>query len=146
MRKAAKITILLALGMTLVACGSSGGLRSGNINGAWTATLTNPNGSMAYQFSATFTQGTGGALSVTNLNFTVPGPCLLSGALGAQGSFTPTDGSFGVSMAALDVGGPMLSLQGTLSNNMISGTWTASATLPPCSGNGSFTIQPAMAG
>jgi hypothetical protein len=147
MRTAANITILLALGLTMLSCGSSvGGLRSGNINGAWTATLTNPNGSIAYKFSATFTQGTGGALSVTNLNFTIPGPCLLSGALGAQGSFTPSIGFFGMSMAALDVGGPMLNLQGTLSNNMISGTWTASATLPPCSGNGSFTAQPSMAG
>lgn len=138
--------LLLALGLNLSGCGSSAGPASGNINGAWTATLSNTDGSIAYRFSATFAQATGTVLNVTNLAFTSPGACLLSNEPGAQGSFTPTTEAFGMSMVSPDVGGPMLNLQGTLSNGKISGTWSASSVIPPCTGNGNFTIQPSMAG
>jgi hypothetical protein len=140
--------ILLALGLNLSGCGSGTGGSSGssNINGAWTATLTNPDGAIAYQFSATFAQGTGSNLSVTNLTFTNPGSCLLSGEPAAQGSFTAASDAFGIMMASPDVGGPTLSLEGTLSNGRISGTWRASGLLPPCSGSGTFTIEPSVAG
>jgi hypothetical protein len=148
MHKAMRITILLVLGLTMAGCGSSNGANpgSGNINGAWTATLKNADGSIFSQFSATLTKGTGSELSITNLTFTIPSPCRFSGGWGAGGSFTPTNGTFGMSMAAENVGGPMLTLQGTLSNGMISGMWSASGLVPPCSGSGTFTIQPSMAG
>src|SRR5271170_3421606 len=137
--------VLLALGLIMSGCGSgsaSAASASRSINGAWTATLTNANGSIAYQFSATFTQDLGGVLSITNLTFTDPGACLLSDQPGAQGSFAPANEAFGMSMISPDVGGPMLSLQGTLSNGRISGSWSASGLLPPCNGTGTFTIQP----
>ena len=147
MLKATGIPILLVLAITIAGCGSSSvsGLISGNINGTWTATLNNTDGSIAYQFSATFTQGTGSGLSVTNVTFTIPGPCMSSGEPGT-GSFTPANGTFGMSMASPDVGGPTMNLQGILSNGTISGTWRASEVLQPCGGNGTFTMQRSMAG
>jgi hypothetical protein len=142
------VLLLLTLGLSMSGCGSSTGANpgSGNIYGAWTATLSNPDGSIAYQFSATFTQGTGTVLNITNLTFTNPGACLLSNEPGAQGTFTPANEAFGMSMVSPDVGGPMMNLQGTLTNGRISGTWSATALLPPCSGNGTLTIQPSTAG
>lgn len=145
MHKATGITILLVLGLTMAGCGSSP-RGSGGINGNWNATLANTDGSTFAQFSATFAQGTGSELNITNLTFTTPGPCHFFGGWGAAGSFTPTDGTFGMSMAAENVGGPTLSLQGTLSSGRISGTWSASSLVPPCSGNGTFTIQPSVVG
>jgi hypothetical protein len=144
MHKVTGVTVLLVLGLTMAGCGSSAA--RGNINGNWTATLANADGSIFSQFSATFTEGSGGNLSITNLTFTTPGPCEFSGGWGAAGSFAPTNGTFGMSMAAENVGGPMLSVQGTLSNDRITGTWSASGLVPPCSGSGTFTIQPSMAG
>ncbi|MFZ0417299.1 MAG: hypothetical protein WAM04_04290 [Candidatus Sulfotelmatobacter sp.] len=155
MNKATEITILLVLGLTVVGCGSSsvGGLAS-NINGSWTATLTDPNGSIAYQFSATFTQGTGSELTVTNFTFTSGGSCFgpySPGEYGESGSFTlvgnsngKVTGMFGMVIATPNINGPALNLQGTLSGSTISGRWTASA-IGGCSANGTFTIQPAMA-
>jgi hypothetical protein len=151
MHKVTGITILLALlltpGLIMPGCGSgTASPGSSNINGTWAATLKDADGSTAYQFSATFAQGSGSNLSITNLMFTNPGPCLLSGGSGAGGSFTPTNGAFELKMASADVGGPLVSLQGTLVNGGISGTWSATGLIPPCSGNGTFAIQRSMAG
>ena len=145
MLKAMGITILLVLELTIAGCGSTTRL-SGSINGNWTATLANADGSTFSQFSATFTQDADSELNITNLTFTIPGPCAFFGGEGAAGSFTPTNGTFGMSMAALNVGGPTLSLQGTVSTGKISGTWSASGLVPPCSGNGTFTMQLSTAG
>jgi hypothetical protein len=156
MRKATGIVILLFLGLTISGCGSSNasGLTPGNINGTWMATLTNPDGSIAYQFSATFTQSTGSELSITNLTYTASESCsALAVPKAAGGSFTVTGssngkvaGTFGMIEALNNVGGPELTLQGTLSNGTISGTWRVSGLVPPCSGNGLFTIAPTTAG
>ena len=142
MYKATEITVLLVLVLAITACGSPS---SGNINGNWTATLANADGSVAYRFSATLARGTDSVLNVTNLTFTTPGPCM-SAAEPATGSFTPTSGAFALSMASPDVGGPLMSLEGTLSDSGISGTWSASVVLLPCSGNGTFTMQRSVAG
>lgn len=59
MRKTTGLVILLFLGLTVSSCGSNVSSQTpGNINGTWMAILTNPDGSIAYQFSATFTQST----------------------------------------------------------------------------------------
>jgi len=144
MLKVMGITFLLAVGLAIAGCGSST-MPGGNINGNWTGTLANPDGSTFSQFSATFTVGTGNELNISNLTFTIPGPCEFSGAWGAGGSYAP-NGTFGMSMEAENVGGPMLNLQGTLRSGKISGTWSASGVVPNCGGNGNFTIQPAVAG
>lgn len=142
------VLLLLVLGLNMSGCGSSTGASSGsgNINGAWTATLTNADGSIAYQFTATFTQGTGTELNIANLTFANPGVCLLSGALGTQGSFAPASEAFGLLMASPAIIGPSLNLQGSLSDGKISGTWNTSSGAQSCNGNGTFTMQPSTAG
>jgi len=136
------LATLLALPLAIAGCGSSG--TANIINGKWTATLTNANGSLAYQFSATFAQGSDNNLNITNLMFTDPGTCMFSGENGAAGSFTPPGQAFTMSMLAGEwVGAPSLSLQGTLNKTMISGTWITEGTIPNCGGSGNFTIQPA---
>jgi hypothetical protein len=160
MAKTVPLTILFALGitLTLAGCGSTtriGGLPpANNINGNWTATLTNPEGSVAFRFTATFTQESGSELSITNLVYTTSEVCPAMAVLSsAGGSFTSMGssngkiaGTFQMSEILNNVGGPMLTLQGTLSNSTISGTWSVSGLVPPCSGNGTFTIVPATTG
>src|ERR1700685_2566992 len=52
-------------------CGSNS--NSENINGTWTANLTNPDGSPAFNFTTNFTQQSGGWISITNFKFTTSG-------------------------------------------------------------------------
>ena len=149
MRKATEITILsvlglIVLGLTMAGCGSSTAGSSG-INGNWTATLKNVDGSIAYQFSATLTAGTGNNLNVTNLKVATVGACLSSNEP-ASGSFTPTNGTFGMSMLPPAIIAPGLFLQGALSGSTISGTWTLSGGgIAACTGNGTFIMQPSAA-
>jgi hypothetical protein len=142
MHKMIGLASLLALALILDGCGGSGS--SNNINGNWMATLNNPDGSVAYQFSATFTQGSGSELNITNLTYTTSSSCpALATTNSAGGSFAA--GAFTMSEIFLNVGGPELNLQGPVGNDTISGQWTLSGLVPPCSGNGSFTMRPAMA-
>jgi len=150
MRKATAVTILVVLGLTMAGCGSStsGGA---SINGNWTASLTNPDGSIAYQFLVTFTQGTGGSLNITNFSFTLPGSCFGSGEYGPTATFTPSGtspvaGTFGMSIASPAVVGPALGLQGALTRATITGTWRLGSGVAACSGNGTFVMQPSVAG
>ena len=136
---------LIVLGLTMAGCGSSTAGSSG-INGNWTATLKNPDGSIAYQFSATLTPATGNILDVTNLKVATPGQCL-SSSEAASGSFIPTNAAFGMSMVGFAILSPDLSLQGKLSSGTISGTWTLSGGgIAGCPGSGTFIMQPSMAG
>ncbi|MGP0019850.1 MAG: hypothetical protein ACLPHP_14860 [Candidatus Sulfotelmatobacter sp.] len=135
---------LIVLGLTMVGCGSRNTGNSG-INGNWTATLKNADGSIVYQFSATLTPGTGNTLNVSNLNVANSGQCL-SSSEAASGSFIPTNAQFGMSMVGFAILSPDLSLQGELSGSTISGTWTLSGGgIAACAGNGTFTMQPSMA-
>lgn len=150
MRKATEITILLALvlivlGLTMAGCGNTSPGSSGNISGNWAATLKNADGSIAYQFSTTLTPGTGNNLNVTNLKVTTAGPCLTSNEP-ASGSFTPANGTFGLSMVSPAIISPGLFLQGALSGSTISGTWMLSGGgIAACTGNGTFIMQPSVA-
>jgi len=150
MRKATGITILLALGLivlglTMAGCGSSTPGSSG-IKGNWTATLKNADGSIAYQFSATLSPGTGNNLNISNLQVVNSGQCLSSNEP-SFGSFTPTNRTFEMAIAPPAIIAPDLGLQGVLSGSTISGTWTLSGGgAANCVGNGTFVMQPAMAG
>jgi hypothetical protein len=136
---------LLAVALFLDGCGSSSVPGRNNINGDWTATLTNSDGSLAYQFSATFTQGSGSELSITNLTYTTSSSCpVLASLNSAGGSFTPSTETLAMSEIFMNVGGPMLSLQGKLSSGTISGQWTLNGLVPPCSGSGTFMMQPIL--
>ncbi len=47
------VNLILFSTMLLAACG---GGNSGNVNGTWTASLTNPDGSPAFNFTTSLTQ------------------------------------------------------------------------------------------
>jgi hypothetical protein len=141
--------VLLALGLTLVGCGSGTESSSGNINGTWNAALTNTDGSPAFGFSTTFTQGSSSTLSVTNFTFTSSGSCFAADQTSETGSFSLSGnfsgnvtGTFGMTITTMFPSGTnnVLTLQGSVAGNTISGTWTLTGATG-CSGNGTFTIN-----
>lgn len=152
MHKAIVLVSLLSLAFFLDGCGSNTPGKN-NINGNWSATLTNPDGSVAYQFSASFSQGSGSALNVTNLTYATASSCpSLASMNSAGGSFTVTGssdgwvtGTFTMAEASPAIIGPDLGLQGAVRNDTISGQWTLSSGIGDCTGNGSFTIHPTTA-
>jgi hypothetical protein len=136
--------ILLGIGLVLAGCGSST-----TVNGNWTAALMSSNaGNPVFNFSATFTQTSGGNLSITNLQFTTGNPCFAGGAT-ATGGFAlsgnmngVTSGGFQMNIqSAPATGNNQLSLQGTVNNNTITGTWTLTGTTAGCMGSGTFTMN-----
>jgi hypothetical protein len=150
MYKQIAIIVLLAMALIMSGCGSSnGGNGSGNINGTWMAALNDANGSTVYTFSTTFTQGSGSSLSVTNFNFTSTGPCFASDQTSETGSFAlmgnfngNVTGTFEMTITTMFPGtNNVLTLQGTVTGNTISGNWTLTGGTG-CTGNGTFTIQP----
>ncbi len=150
MRKT-NVIVLLLLALIMAGCGSNTA-GPGNINGNWSATLTDTNGSTVYAFTTTFTEAGAGGLTVTNFTFTSTGPCFASDPTSQTGTVGLTDtngnltGTFGMNISTIFPGATnnVLTLQGTVNGNTISGTWTLTGQTG-CSGNGTFKIQP-MAG
>lgn len=139
--------IVLGIMMTLAGCGTNSD--NGNINGNWTAALLNSSsgGSPVFNFTATFTQRSGSGVTITNLNFSTATPCFAPGTT-ATGGFTlsgnqngVTSGGFEMNIQSTGSTNNLLTLQGTVSNNTISGTWSLSGTTSGCSGGGSFTMN-----
>ena len=138
--------VLLALVWLLGACGG-GDPRSGNINGNWTATLTDTDtSSPVFSFTTSFTQSNGMGLNVTRFTFTTSSPCFVSdqtetGTFALSGDFNGNvTGLFGLTIQSGTPNGNSLALQGSVKNNVISGTWTLSGVTSGCTGNGVFTI------
>jgi outer membrane lipopolysaccharide assembly protein LptE/RlpB len=138
---------VLGIALVLAACGSNS--NSNIINGNWTAALLNSSsgGSPIFNFTTTLTQSSGSSVSVTNLNFTTSSPCFASGST-ATGGFTlsgnlngVTSGGFQMNIQSTGSSTNLLTLQGTVSNNTISGTWSLSGTTSGCSGSGQFTMN-----
>lgn len=138
--------ILLGIMMTLAGCGTNS---DGNINGNWSAALLNSGsgGSPVFNFTATFAQSSGSGVTVTNLNFSSSSPCFPAGST-ATGGFTlsgnqngVTSGGFQMNIQSSGGGSNSLTLQGTVSNNTISGTWALSGSTSGCSGSGTFTMS-----
>jgi hypothetical protein len=89
----------------------------------------------------------GGGLSITNLNFTTTNPCFGAGTT-ATGGFTlsgnqngVTSGGFQMTIQSASGASNVLTLQGTVQNNVITGTWTLSGTTSGCSGSGAFVMN-----
>lgn len=143
MYKSFGMIVLLLLGLATSGCGSSSNSSSGNINGTWSANLTNPDGSPAFAFTTSFTQGSGGSLSFTNLTFTTNGSCFPgttteTGSFGLGGNFNGNvTGTFGMTISSSGTTNQLV-LQGTVSGNAITGTWSLAGGTG-CSGNGTFT-------
>jgi len=139
------LVLLVALSLVLGACGGANS-SSGNINGNWTATLTNMDGSPAFAFTTSFTQMTGMGVTVTNFTFTSSSPCFASGetetgtfALGGNFNGSVT-GAFGLMIQSGTPGGNTLTLTGNVKNNTITGTWTLTGVTSGCTGSGNFTV------
>ena len=123
--------------MILMSCGSS---NSHNINGQWFSSLVNQNQTPENEFRATFMQGMGSSISVSNFNFLSAAPCFSTSAETA----TLSAGSFQMTITTLFPGAQnnVLTLNGTRQGNgNFSGTWTATGQAG-CTGSGTFTMQP----
>jgi hypothetical protein len=143
--KSLAVVLCLGLGLTRAGCGSSN-RQSGNINGNWTATLTDTGGTQMFAFS-TALQATGnnGSVTINNFRFTTNSNCFVSdetesGTFALTGDFNGNvSGQFGMSVLSGSPGGNTLTLTGTISGNTMSGTWVLAGS-PGCTGNGSFTM------
>ena len=140
-----KLAVVLAfiVGLTLIGCGSSN--QTQNIDGNWTATLTDANNNQALSFSTTIAQSSSSSLSVTNLHFSTNTPCFVSGET-ATGSFTLSgnfsgnmSGAFGMNVQSGSPGGNTLTMTGTVAGNSITGNWTLMGSTG-CTGSGHFTM------
>jgi len=143
------ISLLMLLGLMLAACGGgSSDNNSGNINGTWTATLTDPNNpnSPAFAFGTSFTQMSGSNVSVTNFTFTTENDSCFgtasteTGSFGLSGNFNGNvTGTFAMTVQSASPSGNTLSLNGSVTNNQITGTWVL--TSPGCTGSGTFSMN-----
>jgi hypothetical protein len=149
------VSIVCALAMILSGCGSSS---STPVNGNWSATVTNIDGSTAFLFSLTMNENSStGAVSVTNLSFTSNSNSCFSTNSTGVGTFNTGGTTNGVTTGALQLtiqsgtsntnGTNQLTLNGTLNqsstSNTITGTWNLTGTGSDCTGNGNFTMGPA---
>jgi len=141
------IAMLFVLGLMLSACGGGSSNNSnGSVSGNWTASLSNPDGGPAFAFTMSLSQNSGTVVSVTNLTFTTATPCFVSGG-SATGSFILSGnfngnvtGSFQLTVQSGTPSGNVLALQGTVNNNVISGTWALTGVTSGCTGSGNFTV------
>ena len=138
-------TILLVTTLALGGCGSNS-QTMGSINGNWAATLTSSGPDM-FVFTTLLTVNADGSLGSSTFTFKANNTTCFPSTTTETGSFTLT-GTFnghvmgGFQYTITGAEGNILSLNGTVSNGQITGTWTLSGTTG-CSGNGNFTMIPA---
>ncbi len=141
---------LAALCAAMALLSSCGGSSNSTVNGNWTATLVNPDSTTAFTLSMTLSQGSAGAVSVTNLSFGTSSSCFATGTT-ATGTFASsgttngvTTGSFQISIQSSTSnsnGANQLIMQGALTNdNTVTGSWALTGTGVGCSGSGTFTM------
>jgi hypothetical protein len=144
--KSLGIALIVGLAVALAACG--GGSNNSTINGTWTAGLTDANQNTVFAFTATFTQGSGTSVNITNLTFSTQNGCFdsiasesgtfaLSG--NANGNVT---GTFGMAIVSGPPTNTLTLSNGQVANNTITGTWTLTGTGTGCTGSGAFTMNP----
>src|SRR5258708_30856175 len=135
--------LLLAVGLTLVGCGSKNSTPA-NINGTWNARLIDSNSVTAFTFGTSLVVNGDSSLSISNFTFTSNSTCFAS-AETESGSFQLTgntngnvNGTFGFVVNSATPAGNAITLNGTADGNTITGTWTMTGT--GCSGSGTFTM------
>jgi len=137
--------VLLGVCAVLVGCGSSSSSPA-NINGTWTAILTDINNQPFFQFGTSLVVQGDGTLAVSNFTITSPSPCISSsGGTTETGSFSLTGnfngnvtGSFGFKVQSSTQSSNTITLTGTATGKTITGSWSATGT--GCSGSGLFTM------
>ncbi len=137
-----RLAIVLGLGLLLAACSTG---NNAQINGTWTAVLSQTNGAQAFDFTSNLTSVSNNGLTVTNLSFNTqevcfPGTSTATGAFVVSGNFNGmTAGGFQMTVNSSS-GSNQLQLNGTLNNNTVSGTWTLTGTTAGCVGSGTFSM------
>jgi hypothetical protein len=140
------MAMVLAVGLLLAACGGGSSRSAATVTGNWTATLTNTDSTPAFTFTTSLMQNSGTVVTGTNLSFTTNTPCFTSG--GTQtGSFVLSGnfngnitGAFQLTITSGTPAGNTLTLQGSVNNNTITGTWTLTGVTSGCAGSGNFTM------
>jgi hypothetical protein len=136
------VALLVAVVMTLVGCGWNDH-RQGNINGTWSAVLSDTN----FSFGTSLVVNNDGTLSVSQFSFSTNGqPCFVSGetesgSFGFTGDFNGNvTGQFGLKVVSGSPSGNTLTLTGTVTGNTIAGNWTLTGG-SGCQGLGTFTMM-----
>jgi len=132
---------LVAMVLTLVGCGSNGS--KGNINGTWTAALSDT----SLNFGTSVVVNSDGTLSASQFSFSTNESCFVSGET-ESGSFALTGdfngnvtGQFNYKVLSGSPSGNTLTLTGTTNGNTISGNWSLTGGNPTgCQGSGTFTM------
>jgi len=141
------VGILLAVPLVLSACGSnSSTTATTTASGTWQADIMGGAGEAgALSFITSFSIGSGGALSVSSIQFINVQTCFASDAT-ASGTLVVTTGTNNVVTGTLSFqvvsGGSTLSLSGTENGTTITGTWTLTGGTG-CTGSGTFTMTQA---
>lgn len=142
---------LLALSLVLSGCGA-GSHATGNINGLWSATLSNSTLANSFVFMTNLTVNADGSLGTTSFNITLNStPCTFtttteSGSFIISGNFSgQVSGKFQYVIMSTGVEVNTLTLNGTVQNGQITGTWSVSGATANCTGTGTFTMNPVLA-
>jgi hypothetical protein len=142
---------LLAVSLALSGCGA-GSHANGNINGLWSATLSNSTLANDFIFMTNLTVNADGSLGTTSFNLTLNNtPCTFtttteSGSFTIEGNFNgQVSGKFQYLIMSTGVEVNTLTLNGTVQNGQIMGTWSVSGAVGTCTGSGTFTMNPVLA-
>jgi hypothetical protein len=137
------VAILLVAGLTLAGCGSS---NHTNINGNWTATLTDSaSGTQAFAFTTSIVENSDGTLSISKFSFSTKESCFgtgetESGTFALSGNLNGNvTGKFGMVVKSGTPSGNLLTLAGDVNGGTVTGTWTLVG--PSCNGSGTFTMN-----
>jgi hypothetical protein len=141
------VGVLLSAGLVLAGCGS-GNNNSGNVNGNWTAALTDSNNNPVFAFSTSLVAtGSNGSLTISNLTFSTNDPsCSITeatetGSFMLSGNFNGNvTGKFLFNITSGNGNNADLSLTGTANGGAISGTWALVGGTVSCTGSGNFTM------
>ncbi len=148
-----KTAAIVLLGMCLIfsACGSNSHA-TGNINGMWSATLSNSTLANTFAFMTKLTVNADGSLGTTSFSFTMDNtPCTFptstqSGSFTVSGNFNgQVSGKFHYIILSTGVEVNTLTLDGTVSDGQITGTWSVSGATANCTGFGTFTMNQVLA-
>lgn len=138
------VAMLLVVGLVMVGCGSDSN-NKGNINGTWSATLTDTNQNQVFNFSTNLVENSDGTVSISNFSFSSNSSCFVSGetetgTFGLTGNLNGNvQGTFGMTITSGTPGGNMFTLSGTVNGKTISGQWTLTGGVG-CTGSGTFTM------
>jgi hypothetical protein len=145
--KSMAVVLLLVACVALSECGSNS-TATGNINGAWNATLDS-SGNEMFGFATNLAVNSGGALGTSSFIIKVNNtPCIFplvteSGSVTISGNFNgQVSGAFHYVVTSTGATVNILTLDGLVSGGQITGTWTVSGASGGCSGNGIFTMIP----